>query len=146
MVNEKEYQKLKEIIQKAVPGIMDLKFGCEVEYEKQPMRAIYNGIVTHSPDEFNAMVLHNGLVPDFIVVKKDIRKIFGRPITFADILLALNYYHIQFSLRNYFPNSVQFEGGGKLLCIWNLTKNLDGQKDQAKQFFINLINNYDKKI
>ena len=28
MINEKEYQKLKEVIQKACPDIRELKFGC----------------------------------------------------------------------------------------------------------------------
>ena len=73
---------------------------------------------------------------DYQKLKESIQKanpeIIGRPITLADVLLAINkenkWYNLQ--IRPYYTSGMQFERDGKLLCVFDLTKDFDSQEKQ----------------
>ena len=154
----KNYNKLVKVIQEANPEIMELKMGCLVEYE------IYTGCMCGqciNTTEIRKLTIikfkdesHFGYEKEFIkergyersyyetVEGKDIRKslfkkILGRPIRLADVLLAINsgalidrcgiFYDV-ISLK---PLNI-----GR---AWILGKDLDNQSDETKQFLIDLL-------
>lgn len=136
------YQQLKQVIQKAVPSIMELKFGCEVliraavkPYGKQRLQTInkvqadHFCLVDNSGDGFGTWLNSS-----------HVAKILGRPIRWADICFAIGEKE-QFNSK---MTMVSVNGGfwdnGKLLAGYNLSKdNLDDQSDDFKQFLFDLL-------
>lgn len=145
-------QKLKEVIWKANPSILELKFGCEVEcridalgepneagleYDPAIEKTVY---VTH--DDYLEAGHHFGdiLVEDVIdgYLGEDYDgihcKILGRPIRLADVLLAIN------AMPSH-PECLSLNSDAKIMLdIWNLRDdNLDHQSSETKQFLIDLF-------
>lgn len=92
MTNPQENLKeLRSIIIKAVPSIVELKFGCEVELKGYLGETIYiDEVTTNGGIHFNPTTtyfLKNEAEGSVTCEKID--KIIGRPITLADVLLAL---------------------------------------------------------
>ena len=135
---------IREKVIEANPEIVELKFGCEVEYEKKPFRMIYFGVVT-TIHKSSICVLHNRLIPDFIVKERDIRKIIGRPITLADVLLAIKtgiYIREDGSIYSDegVPLDLHYTG-----VSWNLKdNNLNNQSEECIDFLYELLKANDK--
>lgn len=114
------YEQLKAVIQTANPEIMELKFGCELE----------GGVtfISVNPKTNEYYILAGNK----ILKRNEYRKILGRPIRLADVLLAStlewsNIYEDRYLLMN-------------LLKLWNLKDdNLDHQSEETKQFLIDLL-------
>ena len=126
--------KLKKVIQKANPEIMELKFGCRISFKNE------NGIYDEGTMLSSAFCCQNYFVQKVVDIRNLEIKIFGRPIRLADVLLALStigdgyFYGIT-------DGGVFFhEDGGLLNGIWNLAdNNLDNQSDECKEFLIKLL-------
>ena len=147
----KDYQKLKEIIQKANPEIMELKFGCELMTDRQK-EVIIDGQATSNGNTWkwwtdtgkkfyddqikNNQVYHGSLIGDGVWFK-----ILGKPIHLADVLMAIEKKN---------PD-IMIDVSGRFLlneqpaplcqeCSWNLKDdNLDNQSDEIKLFLINIL-------
>ncbi len=139
--------KLKQAIQKANPEIMELKVGCKVGIANEPKPwAKQAMLVGHNPD--NGLMYFaesDGSIFYTRGLKKEY-KILGRPITLADVLIAIeeeiktqaesehsenqaNYYQQHIGLAYSF-----------ILEKWNLQKdNLDDQTDETKKFLTDLL-------
>ena len=106
MINPKQYKKLKEVIQKANPEIMELKFGCRVKCVENELANQYdltgNGlIISQSITAFDGELryintkeqTHRTIDTDFIYYHKDKFKILGRPIRLDDTALIVKNKH-----------------------------------------------------
>ena len=119
-----ELDQLKEVIQKANPEIMELKFGCEVDF--QGRKHVYSGIGRDGSkffmDSYRGAELQTTLPEGYTTL--------GRPIRLADVLLAVKRTpHVtEFSINEF----VNFQ--------WDLLNdNLDNQSEETKQFLIDLL-------
>jgi len=173
--------KLEEVtkaIQKAVPEIMELKFGCRIStysvgmWNQKASRCYFEVINKKNLKGGSAMdsvlllrncgleTLNQGWLPkegfpetieitsywDKLKAPQITKgnyhndfEIIGRDITLADTLRAMNSKAIGFNIRNYYPNSIQFEKSGKLLCTWNLKKSLEGQSEKMINYLYEIL-------
>ena len=135
-----QYEELKEIIQKANPEIMELKFGCEVRFNLYQEVFIY---VRPIADGKYEIIKKWG--KKICKVKLDEITILGREIRLADVLLACTKMSVPEIDINVF-GSPQMPEGGLLMKskngggIWNLKNdNLDYQSEETKQFLFDLL-------
>ena len=127
--------KLKKVIQEANPEIMELKFGCYLKHK-----------------EGKSMVMGK-FGNDWIdcVNERERRKvkdckILGRPIRFADVLLAIEKKvkksnrdsKREFELLSNYMEYLWAEIKN-LLKKWDLRKDLDNQSDELKRFLDKLL-------
>jgi len=135
-INPKLLDKIKE----AVPSIMELGFGCEVEYTEQtqprPLTVYENnrivGKVVWIESKDVKMPYRKIKVDSTITTIKDI-KIIGRTITLADVLLTVKNTDAEF----YFKNDVSARSGTeKIVDRWNLKNN---DITQQPQILIDLL-------
>ncbi len=102
-MNKEKYEKLKSVIQIAVSGIMDLKFGCKLKEIETGVTIImtspprWNGIrdeftyiYKEYPSHTGAYRYDSGIDNKHLEEIKKKYKILGRPITVADVLMAIN--------------------------------------------------------
>ena len=141
--------KLKEVIQKANPEIMELKFGCDV------MAAKPSGLFQATIIEQIGLLFvvwfwdSEGDVKNFT---KESLKILGRPIRLADVLIALSKkkrdYEIAITANmdvgDFLEIQSQLEDGEVTYLSanisWNLQKdNLDDQTKETKKFLTDLL-------
>lgn len=138
----KDLQQLKSVIQAAVPSIMELKFGCEVKvlfddsdyYGKVPKEWVKTTINEVSPKGVVIRVISKQ-INDIDVAKRTEAgelKILGRPITLADVLLALQGKVEFITPYGEFTNIQDY--GQTEVCVahWDLTKTFD---DQSQEFY-----------
>jgi hypothetical protein len=80
-------QKVEAHIRKEIPELMELSFGCEVEWENPPFRAIYRGLVTtvNPAGEFQV----DTPSCNWLTEEKNLRKIIGHPINIGHYLRVL---------------------------------------------------------
>ncbi len=140
MITKDQYSELKNKIVEAVPEIMELKFGCRVLLEDDVVWTIYESM----GDSVGVIHNHERRCPS----KNQITKIIGRPITLADVLLALEKTHGHIA-EHLITSSGRFgvisgedrETGAihQFSCSWDLTKDLDDQSDATKQFLYDLL-------
>lgn len=145
-MTQEQLQQLKEVIQKAVPSIMELEVGCQLK-RKDRNNWIANVLSSPcfvegelnieyqpSPDDFWCNVSHT---PEQI---KDEYIILGRPIRLADVLLALQ--------RNQKPCLVDAIGifydlNGNALNIGRAydldNDDLSKQSEEMQQFLFDLL-------
>lgn len=143
----KNYDQLKQVIQEANPGIMDLKFGCEVLKGDVRTRVVgLDGrVVFFSP-------LINNQNTEFV----EHLTILGRPIRLADVLLAIHkadpanktnvtlesdgqFKHEVYDSKNPQPNG-QVTSTIYSKSHWNLRDdNIDNQSWGCKQFLVELL-------
>ena len=143
--------KLKKVIQKANPEIMELKFGCEVECNyKWKDKYEYFGLgkrgfvlnddvtlidVYLEPNQLQSG--HRAVKTSFIFYNKDKFKILGRPITLADVLIACGEEK-EVNIWNFRNNEALIRIPGNN-CVWNLKENLDGQSDETLKFLTDIL-------
>lgn len=124
------YEKIKRAVIKAVPEVMELKFGCKVQthiYPSYPIeltvfRKEYKTGVVSCLDKENELCY---------LSENDI-EILGRPITLADVLIVVRKVGYdsteewQWTLSN-------------ILDSWNLTKTLEDQSEKTLEFLAGII-------
>ena len=112
MITPEQYNELKEVIQKANPEIMELKFGCEFE-----LLGNIHKIISIAGDEGEWYELLSIRQPytDVAGVPKKISReeftylktlnVLGRPIRLADVLLAIDKNPLYTKENSYFIDS-----------------------------------------
>ena len=148
----KNYDKLKQVIQKANPEIMELKFGCEIlRYKEEPKDRKYKVItdigfaankekVWINSVPFGSMSLPTEILKSELADKTGDWIILGRPLRLADVLIAMK------SKLDSWTYSVNLDGAFQkkdvtwIMCEWNLQdNNLDNQSEATKQFLIDIL-------
>src|SRR3990167_6732675 len=140
-----QYQKLKEVIQKANPEIMELKFGCEISNGEE-VRTI-----VRDDKAFWYYQTERGMVGKFnsnaFPFKKKDRVmlagrdwfILGRPIRLSDVLWAINkYVKPQDGIAIPSEGWIENEACNKL-AQWDLTKDLDHQSGETIEFLEGIL-------
>jgi len=128
----KNYEQLKEAIQKAVPEIMELNLGCEVELNGD--KEIVGDCVKFVS---NKSYFFEGCGCCSGYLKPQTLKILGRPITLCNVLVAvkkdaegLGAGEHMIRIGNYL----------QVFGLWNLKdNNLDNQSGECKEFLIKLL-------
>ena len=97
-------------IQEAVPSIMELKFGCEVESifnkpGKRVLKIVDVDDVKVLTREVGSDLMENNNSQTWFLFKVDIKKILGRSITLEDCLIAIGKPEMEDSRKT--GNSVQ---------------------------------------
>ncbi len=141
-------QPLKEIIWKAVPEILELKFGCELKYPGYE-RATLCGqqinfwkVYCKRKNE----VCFNTVTPGQLQFSEVIQ-ILGRPIRLADVLMVVEkskptqLWYVKADGTFCSARYDELNNKGlKRHAEWNLLDdNLDNQSDECKQFLIDLL-------
>ena len=136
-------EQLRDIIIKAVPSILDLKFGCKVDYNECP-ELYKNG---DPPDWVEAeMICFNNefhqeicIIQDGTIynnVKLEDYRIIGRDITLEDVLIALHKNELsKRGMRLYLPNIAYkvIDNG------WKLGKPLKEQSEETKNYLLEVL-------
>ena len=84
--------KLKQVedkIKELVPEIMELKFGCEIQFEIPLMRAIWTSRIIDYLSTDDKIYVDHGKTME-VIPRMYIKKILGRPITLEDVLIAIH--------------------------------------------------------
>jgi hypothetical protein len=128
--------KTKQKIQELVPEIMELKFGCEIDRNKNDGRETIIRIRENHPFLFTAIIFRDTFGTFTQEIEKESCKILGRPITLADVLLAMEKvgkYILVDITGNLFTHDMS-DGALVDEGIWDLTKNYDDQEQSVKDF------------
>lgn len=134
--------KTKQRIQELVPEVMELKFGCEIEFDGDSFGTIV-GLNSHGWVVAN----HRHLSSAVLVNAVDVSQILGSPITLAVVLraiekantpyfLELSTYHEELLLGYYEKPKRE---GYYTHAYWNLTKDYDDQSEETKAFIGKLL-------
>lgn len=137
------YETLKSEIQKAVPSIMELKFGCEVEDKSGVMMVVSKAIIR---EENHSAYYRGRRTFEGVLTKQGrkiqlryILKILGRKIRLSDVFVALGKIGSLTESSKWLINLVEDSTGFKDVR-WNLLDDdLDHQSDECKQFLISLL-------
>ena len=135
-------KKLKEAIQKANPSIMNLEFGCVI-LENTGLEVIFTGKNNEEEDTYTGVNKSNNLLTSPLrLYIKDIKEIIGRPITLADVLIALEKQFknkkIQFSIT---AKDILFSEPilENEIIAWNLKEDLGGQSPETIKLLTKLL-------
>lgn len=123
--------KLKQVedkIKELVPEIMELKFGCEIQFEIPLMRAIWTSRIIDYLSTDDKIYVDHGKTME-VIPRMYIKKILGRPITLFDIKQCLMY------------NGYAIKEFSEIAEIWQAPDSLDRQSDKL----IDKLYNYVKK-
>ncbi len=130
------HEKLKAAIIEAVPEIMVLKFGCRV----RSGTGIYT-LIYQKGDEKVYTNEENMVLPCNDTLIRD--EILGRPITLADVLVAIkkqSYSFIGLADEKYFVWSDSISMLFLNECpLWNLSTDLDGQSEETKSWLESIL-------
>lgn len=138
--------KLKQLIIKAVPEILDLKFGCEVTTNLGKLKFVYDEGLRHDGGkhfdlQWGFLCLYDELderLVDPSETRRKSLKIIGRPIQLADVLRAIKHYEDKLT-QDEFADYDYHDMAMELLGGWNLEKDLDGQSDEFYKWCYNLL-------
>lgn len=120
---------------------MELKFGCQVEYQKSHAKAT---VIGYAEGVRFALYWERGTPRTIEVKDGDVFTILGRPIRLADVLLVGNGMLIHdIEIKGDFAYTFELDKfEHNLKPFWNLKDdNLDNQSDECKDFLINLLVN-----
>lgn len=136
-------KELREVIIKANPEIVELKMGCKIRKSR-----FWTDDVIFVGKDGNGK--HNVWKRGYLDVKtvsaED--KIIGRPITLADVLMAIEKFGVKLEKSYTAEQQVMFQSNNlyKLVKLWNLKKNsLDNQSKETIDFLHNLLTNTTNK-
>lgn len=132
-------ERVREAVVKAVPEIMELKFGCDVLIEGIKWKYVgdWQGVITVFNEEEG----------DGCASRSHIERVIGRPITLADVLMAmkdieLEVGSLEFLLYGSFAR-VEYgaDGTRKVVayCLWDLSLPLDGQSPETIAFLHSIL-------
>lgn len=126
------YEQLKATIQKAVPSIMALEFGCDTDY------GLFVGEDKEN-SEYHFVKQDKVGSEDNVFYLEDVAgvKILGRPIRLADVLVVINKMAAKDKIKSIFQTR------NDICATWNLLDdNLDHQSEETKQFLISLLGKF----
>jgi len=139
--------KLEKAIIKAVPSILDLKFGCrllDLKHQFFGNPDPINCVICDdwSSDEEDRCIEHyRGRYKETVKNIKDETKykIIGRDITLADILIVLGkkYYGNKYNIDLH--GAIVKNGSDRVIAVWDLTKTLKDQLKEIKDFLSDLL-------
>ncbi len=129
-------QKVKEYIQKEIPEIMELKFGCLVS--KKDLRytkkiEMIGIIVDKSYTNENWIVKFSENKDVSFCEKSDLKSI-GRPITLSDVLRVTKEKFKEDNL-----SFVNYAGVEEILELWNLKENYDNQSEEVYNLLAEIL-------
>ena len=138
-------EKLKEIIIKAVPEIVELKFGCRVIIKEKG--CVINHLTPYGEWLFSSNYLGR---PAFYNLSEYKYKIIGRSITLEDVLVASKFITPKKTLcvDGYGLFSWEYWETSEIDCgkweeiegvEWQLNQPLDNQSEQTIEFLYNLL-------
>lgn len=133
-------EQLKRKIWKAVPSILELKFGCKIKVKIGVFISKYGRQdnikqFTIYRDIFNDNVLGTSDYDNSRTIKKeDITAILGRPIVWDDIALALEN-----DINWFITRQGRFFYKGDEVAIWEWGKSLDQQSEETIDFLCEVI-------
>lgn len=124
----------------AVPSILDLQFGCEVQGKVSQRKSFCIGMALSDKD---SMVIGDNCEAHCIV-KKNNFKILGRPIQLSDVLLAIGRQNCGelCDIKLFGDGDVARVGFPNLSdddCKWNLLKSLEDQDESVLSFLADLL-------
>lgn len=157
MTRQENLKIVREAVVRAVPEIMELKFGCEIALKK-PLSNFGQKIVerfgdsTWKLDDNNfRFVGERGWIDayDILFFRKENVEILGRPIHLADVLVAVEEHIKAQWLTSAFPDETigNFQPylentGMNTMKQWNLrADSLDQQSDETLEFLAKLLAN-----
>lgn len=133
-----QIDQLKKAIQAAVPEILELNVNCRTDkgtviavFESEGREKYLTRVSAHWPESADGI----------LYTKSQLGEILGRPITLADVLLAISkiaqiFIIVSENGRFYKKIAIQeYEELGD----WDLSKDLDGQSDECKAFLAKIL-------
>jgi len=130
------YNKLVKAIQKAVPGIMELKIGVKLFNKKEN----YGSHVIHNRTWQNTFMIWGW---DGWLTESKIKKlgfeILGRDITISEVIKAFKIFRTEKNKNFEFQIMADTYNLMKLLDIWDYSKPLHLQKPEVWEFLSKLI-------
>lgn len=147
---QSNYEKLRGRINEILPDRLELKFGCFIRrfHNAQPDMLLKIAVGTSEHSVYLAsgrdgmpLELHGLSTQDI-----EAFEILGQHITVADVLMALTLHKplILWTVRPYYPASVQLEFSGKLVATFNLALPLSHpDNDEACGKVLDLITKQD---
>lgn len=135
----------------ANPSIMELKFGCRVKFQQEDCPEQTGTIICRGNDDISNsyFAIDAGIVIDEEgktmenighLHKTNFKEILGRPITLADVLLAINEKDGIYACCG--GGSFVLIGNGEIIdtvCYWNLLTDLHGQSDETKELLAKIL-------
>ena len=131
-------EKLELIRKKCIetnPSILDLEFGCEVMLRNSSIVNVICSISKNEEGEEYVFTTY-GATADKVYLRKKfehdnyIKKVIGRQITLADVLMAIERKYHTDSFWSYFEN---------LILKWNLKEPLGNQSEETIDFLYSLL-------
>lgn len=140
MPREQAIERIRKAVIKAVPEVMELKFGVRVKYKTQEWFFLKKGSGYMSNRDYLILYDEKGNTsnphPKYV-------KILGRPIRLADVLLAMRgkVSNKAFSLHSGgYRDYLWFEDKEISLNFWNLLRDsLTEQSDETILFLVDLL-------
>jgi len=134
-------EELKQIIIKANPSILDLKFGCKVKTET----VVIEGKIIRSLSNDRVEVLVEG-INNQIILKNQIAEILGRDITLSDVLVALGKKNLKIAIVveennliiNYWDSKPAFKFP-RNTCNWIPNKPFHEQSKETWEFLYEVM-------
>lgn len=138
---------VREAVIRVVPEIMELKFGCEVEFIPRDGE-MERGVIMredlgnlHSPMEGYEVLVGGFQGRVGFIEREENYKIIGRPIQLADVLIAIGKSEkMAYTTLTLYGTKVTIVYRGSY-CHWNLSQPLDGQEESTLEFLAELLGN-----
>jgi len=161
MTTQQKLEKLKEKIIEAVPEIMELKFGCEVEIKRNYIGKDWKIKNIISSDKKIPPRINRKLNRDNIgyynitsywttingnymcinekIYEEKIIKILGRPIILEDVLITIQKIKSDMELKiKFYEDGIGICNKDEI-CLWQPNKPLSEQSDETINFLYKLI-------
>jgi len=125
-------KELKEYIQKEIPEILELKFGCEITGDDKHPKLIYVGFNSNQ---------HGLFIPEIqalLFVNKIETEIIGRPITLEDVLRVIEKNRDYVTI-NLIGDYLLFQSQRIGTKSWKLGLPLDQQSEETTNFLWDLL-------
>lgn len=132
---------IKARIQELCPDVMELKFGCLVNFSTFTglERRAGTGCILYHFEDTNGVVLYTHGKSSLIITREEIEEIIGSPITLAVVLRAMRqttFAGIVDDMGDIYNQDDQYS---EPVATWNLEHDYDQQSEEFKQFIGNLL-------
>jgi len=134
MKNQQRIQKLKELIQKEIPKIMNLDFGCEVQYKHKRETETKTDIIIKI--DWGADFKSYRTISGYIQSEKVITKIIGRPINLENVLRVIHKIGRTVVICKSCNGCIEDE---MILEKWQLGQPLDNQTKETILFLCDVL-------
>lgn len=133
-MNRSHYNAVREAVIKAMPEVLELKFGCEILVETS-RAGIQKTTITNFMSAGGFMTLNFGPI-----LEGKITEILGRPIRLADVLLAIEHQINNISLNGPIFDRAAEIPMADILNRWNLRKDsLEDQSEETIEFLYPIL-------